>query len=134
MRTVQRGRAGRRPESGRAEIKTFVGESFGYDPGRVVDEIRETYEFDESCRGTVPEAMCAFPESADFGDAIRLAVSLGGDSDTIAAIVGGIAEAFYREIPDGIADFVQMILGPDLMEETVIPFSQKYFGTKYLRY
>jgi len=110
----------------KGEIKAFVEGRFGYDLSRGVDEIRQTYQFDETCQGTVPQAMCAFLQSADFEDAIRLPVSLGGDSDTIAAITGGIAEAFYREIPEDIADFVQVIVGPDLMEETVIPFSGKY--------
>jgi ADP-ribosylglycohydrolase len=55
-----------------------------------------------------------------------LAVSIGGDSDTVAAITGGIAEAFYREIPEDITDFVQVILGSDLMQDAVIPFSEKY--------
>jgi ADP-ribosylglycohydrolase len=74
----------------------------------------------------VPEAIIAFLEITDFENAIRLAVSIGGDSDTVAAITGGIAEAFYREIPEDIADFVKVLLGPDLMKDTVIPFSGKY--------
>ncbi len=60
-----------------------------------LDEIRDTYPFDESCQGTVPQALEAFFESTDFEDAIRNAVSIGGDSDTVAAITGGIAEAYY---------------------------------------
>ena len=60
-----------------------------------LDEIRDTYEFNETCQGTVPQAMEAFFESNSFEDAIRLAVSVGGDSDTLAAITGSIAEAFY---------------------------------------
>ena len=81
---------------------------------------------DESCQGTVPEAIIAFLESTDYENAIRLAVSIGGDSDTIAAITGGIAEAFYKEIPEDIADFVRVILGQDLMKNVVISFSEKY--------
>jgi ADP-ribosylglycohydrolase len=83
-------------------------------------------EFNESCQGTVPEAIIAFLESTDFENAIRFAVSIGGDSDTLAAITGGIAEAFYREIPEDIVDFVKVLLGPDLMKETVMPFSRKW--------
>lgn len=60
-----------------------------------LDEIRDTYEFNETCQDTVPQAMEAFFESNSFEDAIRLAVSVGGDSDTLAAITGSIAEAFY---------------------------------------
>ena len=64
-----------------------------------LDEIRSDYEFDETCQGTVPQAIVAFLESTDFEDAIRNAVSLGGDSDTLAAITGSIAGAYYG-IPD----------------------------------
>jgi len=67
--------------------------------------------FDESCLGTVPVAFISFIESTDFENAFRLAVSLGGDSDNLAAITGGIAEAYYREIPEDIVDFIQVIRG-----------------------
>jgi ADP-ribosylglycohydrolase len=110
----------------KAGIKQFVIDQFGYNLDRTVDTIRPVYEFDESCQGSVPEAIIAFLESTGYENAVRLAVSLGGDSDTIAAITGGIAEAFYEEIPEDIADFVQVILGPDLMKDAVIPFSEKY--------
>ena len=76
---------------------------FGYDLSRTCEEIRPGYTFQESCQGTVPEAIIAFLDSTDFESAIRLAVSLGGDSDTLACITGGIAEAFYKEIPNDIA-------------------------------
>lgn len=66
-----------------------------YDLGFTIDGIRSTYEFDESCQGTVPQAIKAFLESDSFEDAIRTAVSVGGDSDTLAAITGSIAEAYY---------------------------------------
>ncbi|MDR1211349.1 MAG: ADP-ribosylglycohydrolase family protein, partial [Spirochaetaceae bacterium] len=90
------------------------------------DKIRPDYNFDVSCQGSVPEAIIAFLESTDFENSIRLAVSIGGDSDTIACITGGIAEAFYQTIPDYIAEMTSIILGPDLMIDTVIPFSEKY--------
>jgi len=108
------------------EIKQYITGSFGYDLNKTTDEIRPTYLFNESCQGTVPEAIIAFLESTGYENAVRLAVSIGGDSDTIAAITGSIAEAFYHEIPGGITDFVQVILGPDLMLDVVIPFSEKY--------
>lgn len=66
-----------------------------------LDEIRSTYQFNETCQGTVPQAMMAFFESESFEDAIRNAISVGGDSDTLAAITGGVAEAYYG-IPEGI--------------------------------
>ena len=68
---------------------------FGYDLNRTLDEIRPTYHHVESCQQTVPEAIIAFLESENFEDAVRNAVSLGGDTDTLAAITGSIAEAFY---------------------------------------
>lgn len=86
----------------KSEIKAYIEETFGYDLHRTCDEIRPYYGFNESCQGTVPEAIIAFLDSSDFENAIRLAVSLGGDSDTLACITGGIAEAFYKEIPEEI--------------------------------
>ena len=85
------------------EIKEYISTKHGYNLNRTCDEIRAVYDWDSSCQGTVPEAMVAFLDSTDFESAIRLAVSLGGDSDTLACITGGIAEAFYKTIPDSIA-------------------------------
>ena len=85
------------------EIRDYISAKYGYNLNRTCDEIRPIYDWDSSCQGTVPEAMVAFFDSTDFESAIRLAVSLGGDSDTLACITGGIAEAFYKEIPDDIA-------------------------------
>jgi ADP-ribosylglycohydrolase len=107
------------------EIKQFIVDRFGYNLDRTLDGIRPTYGFDESCQGTVPEAIIAFLESTDFENAIRLAVSIGGDSDTIACITGGIAEAFYKTIPEYITGMVSIILGPDLMKDVIMPFSEK---------
>ena len=77
------------------EIKQYVEQTFGYDLNRTCDEIRPGYRHVETCQQTVPEAIIAFLESTGFEDALRNAVSLGGDSDTLACITGGIAEAFY---------------------------------------
>jgi len=77
------------------KIKEFIESKYGYDLGRTLDEIRPTYRFNESCQETVPEAIIAYLESHSFEDAIRNAISLGGDSDTLAAITGSIAEAAY---------------------------------------
>lgn len=87
----------------KAEIKKTAENRFGYDLSKTLGEIRPTYRFDESCQGTVPQAITAFLESTDFEDAIRNAISLGGDSDTLAAITGSIAEAAYG-IPQRIRD------------------------------
>jgi len=79
----------------KAEIKQYIETNYGYNLSRTCNEIRPTYKFNESCQETVPQAIIAFLDSVDFESAIRLAVSLGGDSDTLACITGGIAEAFY---------------------------------------
>lgn len=85
------------------DIRDYIEQTFaGYNLHRSCNEIREVYDWDASCQGTVPEAICAFLDSTDFESAIRLAVSLGGDSDTLACITGGIAQAYYNEIPDPI--------------------------------
>ena len=93
-----------RTGSTKEEIHQYIEDTFGYDFSRDCDDIRPTYHFDESCQGTLPAALAAFFDSHDFESAIRLAVSLGGDSDTIACITGGIAEAFYHEIPATIVE------------------------------
>lgn len=80
---------------GKAALRTFIQNRYGYDLSRTLDEIRPGYKFNESCQETVPQAITAFLESTDFEDAIRNAISLGGDSDTLAAITGGIAQAAY---------------------------------------
>ena len=85
------------------EIRDYISTKYGYNLNRTCDEIRPVYDWDSSCQGTVPEAIVAFMDSTDFESAIRLAVSLGGDSDTLACITGGIAEAFYKTIPESIA-------------------------------
>lgn len=88
------------------EIKEYVETKFGYDLSRTCNEIRPTYQFNESCQGTVPEYIIAFLESTDFESAIRLTVSLGGDADTMGAITGAIAEAYYNVIPEHIKNEV----------------------------
>ncbi len=84
-----------------AAVRGFLEERFGYDLSRSVDGIRPGYRFDESCQRTVPEAITCALEAVDFEDAIRNAVSLGGDADTLAAIAGPIAEARFG-IPEEI--------------------------------
>ncbi|HDP24475.1 MAG TPA: ADP-ribosylglycohydrolase family protein [Deltaproteobacteria bacterium] len=102
----------------RDRIRDEISGRFGYDLTRTVDDIRPTYSFDVSCQGTVPEAIIAFLGSTSFEDALRNAVSLGGDSDTLACITGGIAEAFYGEVPAEIITQVKQRLSPDLREIT----------------
>jgi len=91
------------PDEAKQRIREDIPRLFNYNLSRTCDKIRPTYKFNESCLETVPEAIIAFLESTDFEDAIRNAISLGGDSDTLAAITGAIAEAAYG-IPDELAD------------------------------
>jgi ADP-ribosylglycohydrolase len=81
------------------EIREYITSRFCYNLTMTCDDIRQEYRFDASCQGTVPQAIVAFLDSSDFESAIRLAVSLGGDSDTLTCITGAIAEAFYKDIP-----------------------------------
>ena len=106
-----------RTQHDRKQIREFVHDGCNYRLGRSIDDFRPDYEFDASCRGTVPVAVQAFLESSDFESAIRLAVSVGGDSDTIACIAGAIAHAFYGSIPKHLLEPVMNIyLSPDLAE------------------
>lgn len=81
--------------SSKEEIKKYIENEFHYDLNRTLDEIRPSFHMDETCQKTVPEAIIAFLEARDFEDAIRNAVSLGGDTDTLGAITGSIAEAYF---------------------------------------
>jgi ADP-ribosylglycohydrolase len=105
-----------------ADIRTEIASRCGYNLDRTLDEIRPGYTFDVSCQGSVPEAIIAFLESTGFEDAIRKAISIGGDSDTIACITGGIAEAYYG-VPDDIAAQAYTYL-PDEFIEVLEEFSR----------
>jgi ADP-ribosylglycohydrolase len=102
----------------RDQIRDYIQLHFGYDLSRRLDDIRPLYTFDETCQGTVPEAIIAFLESTSYESAIRLAISLGGDSDTLACITGGIAQAFYGEVPVAIEKMVYQRLDKPLAEVT----------------
>jgi len=93
-----------RTGSSKDEIREIIASQFGYDLDRTIEGIRPGYEFNESCQGTVPEAIIAFLDSDDYESSIRLAISLGGDADTLACITGGIAGAFYGGVPTDIAE------------------------------
>lgn len=99
----------------KGEIKQEIGEQFGYNLDRTADEVRPNYCFDVSCQGTVSEAIIAFLESENFEDAVRKAISLGGDSDTLACIAGGIAHAFYKDIPKEIISNVKQKLSEEFL-------------------
>lgn len=91
-----------RTGSTKVEIKRYVEAEFGYDLNRTLADIRPNYAFNESCQGTVPESIIAFLEARDYEQAVRNAVSLGGDADTMACIAGGIAEAYFGAVPEAI--------------------------------
>ncbi|MGB8647791.1 MAG: ADP-ribosylglycohydrolase family protein [Anaerolineae bacterium] len=88
-----------RTGASKKDIRGEIARRFGYDLDRTIDAIRPVYRFDSSCQGSVPEALIAFLESTDYESAVRKAISLGGDSDTLACIAGGVAHAFYKHIP-----------------------------------
>ncbi len=117
-----------RKKFGKNEIRNTIREQFGYNLNRTIENIRPIYTHNLSCQGTVPEAIIAFLDSVDFEDAIRKAVSIGGDSDTIACITGSIAEAYYGEVPAYITDEVFRRLSPDL-RAVVDAFGTNYFVT-----
>lgn len=98
------------------QISRYVEDTFGYDLHQTLDEIRPKYRFDETCQGSVPQAIIAFLESSDYEDAVRKAISLGGDSDTLACMTGGIAQAYYKQIPDYIAERSRELLNPEMLE------------------
>ena len=105
-----------RKGEGKEAIRTEIAGRFGYDLSRTVDEIRPGYRFDVSCQGSVPESIVAFLDSDSWKDAVKNAVSLGGDADTMACIAGGIAQAYYKEIPGNIVSQVRQSLTPDLLK------------------
>jgi ADP-ribosylglycohydrolase len=86
----------------RSAIRSHIEAEYGYNLSERLDDIRPVYFFDVSCQGSVPQSIIAFLESTDFESAVRNAISLGGDADTMACIAGAIAEAYYRGVPDHI--------------------------------
>ena len=104
-----------RQGAGREEIRKFIAGRFGYNLNQTIEEIRPRYRFDASCQGSVPQAIIAFLDSTDYEDAVRKAVSLGGDSDTQACIAGGIAQAFYGGIPPHILAKTRELLTPEML-------------------
>lgn len=91
----------------KSDIKSFITDNFSYNLSFRLNEIRHNYEFDETCQGSVPQAIVAFLESDNYEDAVRKAVSIGGDSDTIACIAGSIAEAYYGSLPVDLVRYAE---------------------------
>lgn len=110
--------------SGKEEIKNYIEESFGYNLNESIDSIRTWYSFDVSCQGSVPQAIRSFLESNSYEDTLRNAISIGGDSDTIACIAGGIAEAYYRKIPEYIVYEAKELLSKEMKEVLKIYYTK----------
>ena len=106
-------------------IKDYLTNKFRYNLDQKLDDIRPGYTFDVSCEGSVPQAIIAFMESEDFEDAIRKAISLGGDSDTIASMAGGIAQAYYKEVPKQLIYRVWLLLDLSL-KDVIREFDERF--------
>lgn len=106
-------------------IRREISSRFGYNLQRRLCDIRPWYSFDVSCQGTVPEALISFLESDSWEDSVRNGISLGGDSDTLACIAGGLAEAYYGLPPRFVVQKVKQILTPELWEILLL-FYQRF--------
>ncbi len=114
-----------RTGSSKDYIREYIEKNTGYNLRQKLDDIRPDYTFDVTCQGSVPQSIIAFLESNSYEDAIRKAISLGGDADTMACIAGGIAEAYYGDIPESILSEVRRILDPRLLD-IANKFYEKY--------
>jgi ADP-ribosylglycohydrolase len=111
------------------QIRDRLEEEFGYDLSRTVEEIRPDYRWDVTCQGSVPESLISFLDSENYEDAIRNAVSLGGDADTMACIAGAVAEAFYGEVPEDLLKFGFSKMD-DLQRKTLTEFYEKFVNNR----
>ena len=109
-------------------IRKFIAEKFRYNLSYTIEQIRPEYSFDSSCEYSVPPSIVCFLDSTDYESAVRNAVSLGGDADTMACIAGGIAEAYYKNIPEEIRRFCDSRIDISL-KETAREFNLKYINT-----
>ena len=114
-----------RTGAAKTTIRARIQSQFGYDLAGTVETLRPGYAFDVSCQGTVPAALIAFLDAQSYEETVRNAVSLGGDSDTLACIAGAVAEAFYGGVPEAIRAEVQARLTPDLWR-VVEAFEHRY--------
>jgi ADP-ribosylglycohydrolase len=114
-----------RTGSNKEQIRQYIEDHFDYSLEETLEKLRPTYEFDISCQGSVPQSIIAFLESTSFEDAVRNAISLGGDADTMACIAGAIAEPFYGGVPTEIADPVLDLLD-ERLSDVVLEFRDRY--------
>jgi ADP-ribosylglycohydrolase len=110
-------------------IKGYIEQEFHYDLSARLDDIRPDYDFSVNSQRSVPESIISFLESTDYEDALRNAISLGGDADTMACIAGGIAEAFYGPVPENIR-VPALSYMDDRMKKILFEFEAKYVRTK----
>jgi ADP-ribosylglycohydrolase len=122
-----------RNNKSKIEIKEHIEKVYRYNLSENIIKLRQRYMYESSCKGTVPPAIMAFLASNDFEHAIQIAISLGGDSDTLACITGSISEAFYKNIPALIIDFVNLKIQDD-MKAIITEYYEKVlkkYGLKY---
>ena len=117
----------------KAEMVQYITRRFGYDLSVTWSELHRSYGWDSSCQGTVPQAIIAFLHSTDFESAIRSAIAIGGDSDTIACITGGIAEAYYKEIPAHMVVPTWRLL-PAQLRQVLLSFAAGDYAECFHRY
>ena len=103
-----------RSTKNKEKVKDFIKDYIGYDLNKTIEEIKNIYSFNETCQGSVPESIICFLEGNNYEDVIRKAISLNGDTDTMACIAGGIAEAFYG-IPDNISAKINEYLPGEML-------------------
>ena len=113
----------------KADIRKEISERFDYDLSRSIGQIRSVYRFDVSCQGSVPEALIAFLDTANLEEAVRTAISLGGDADTQAAIAGAAAAAFDGHVPEEIDSEGRRRLPADMLE-VLTAFERKFPSTR----
>jgi ADP-ribosylglycohydrolase len=118
-----------RTGSSKEEIRRYIQETFEYYLDETLADVRPTYPFDVSCQGSVPQSIIAFLESDSYEDAVRNAISLGGDADTMACIAGGIAEAYYGGVPEAIRVSTLELLD-DRLRGVVAEFTSRYPGRR----
>jgi ADP-ribosylglycohydrolase len=118
-----------RKGEGKEVVRQEISGRFDYDLDRTVDEIRPSYRFSASCMRSVPESIIAFLDSTDYESAVRNAISLGGDADTMACIAGGIAQAYYKMVPTEIVEFVRTKLPRELLN--ILDQFNKRFGVEF---
>jgi ADP-ribosylglycohydrolase len=106
------------------DIKEYIESRFNYDLSRKIANFKPFYAFDASCMGSVPEAIICFLEASSYEGTIRNAIALGGDADTLACMAGGIAEAFYKDIPVHLEQRLDLLT--DDLREIVEHFYEKY--------